>query len=182
MIGLCVQQCSSLSNGKSHRAGPAGCPRPISHKSSNVLGMRIGAQTHAAMLASPPCFEISLIVALSASAGVRRVHPICQNQQEGHQSRALIIVLSLMAIGLSGCQTFDEMSPEEKQALVQQKGENCGAFGHKPGTPAFAQCIQGSIQDHDRGISRQRAASASSNTVCSVDGDTLICFQIYHPD
>ena len=81
------------------------------------------------------------------------------------------------ALILGGCQTmFDEMTPEEKQELVQQKSEDCKNFGYKQGTTAFAQCVQSGVQERDRDISRQRAAAAASSTVCNVVGNTVICY------
>jgi len=79
---------------------------------------------------------------------------------------------------LAGCQTsFDEMSQEEKNALIQQKGDDCKAFGYKPGTTDFAKCIQTFVIERDRKISpHQAAAAASRPRYCNDYGGSAVCF------
>lgn len=91
--------------------------------------------------------------------------------------RRLVLVLGV-SMALAACQTsFDEMSPEEKNALIQQKGDDCKAFGYKPGTTDFAKCIQTSVIERDRKISQQQAAAAASRPrYCNDYGGSIVCF------
>lgn len=67
-----------------------------------------------------------------------------------------------------GCQTFDQMTDEQKKALVEKTGEDCKAFGYRPGTNAFAQCVQVAIIQNDNKVDRKRkvvgAAIANAST------------------
>jgi hypothetical protein len=49
---------------------------------------------------------------------------------------ALPFTLAALAIGLSACQT---MTPEERRAADERQ---CLSYGFKPGTSAFATCLQ----------------------------------------
>ncbi|WEX07347.1 hypothetical protein [Chelativorans sp. AA-79] len=50
--------------------------------------------------------------------------------------RPLTIPCLMLAAGLAGCATI---TPEEQRALDE---ENCRSYGFRPGTDAFAECLQ----------------------------------------
>ncbi|MEX3011144.1 hypothetical protein [Hoeflea sp. TYP-13] len=77
----------------------------------------------------------------------------------------LILVFSVCVL-LAGCQaqmTFDRLDPVDKQALIDTKSADCKAFGFKPGTTAYAQCIQAAILERDRAISQRQAATIAAS-------------------
>ncbi len=94
--------------------------------------------------------------------------------------RKPIVVFSVL-LALAGCQTsFNQMEPADRKALIQKEGDSCKAFGYKPGTTAFAQCIQTAIIERDREISqRQSVAIVEAETdsqFCDFYETNQICF------
>lgn len=74
-----------------------------------------------------------------------------------------LLVPSLLAfVALTGCQTFEQMSEEQKAALVQKKGEECQTIGYKPGTDAFTQCVHLAILKSDQNATNRRVAMGNA--------------------
>ena len=80
--------------------------------------------------------------------------------------RAAIGMISALSLAvLAGCQgsmTFDRMDPIQQASLLEEYRADCREFGFRPGTTAFADCVQKSVIERDRGIQLQRAAFRAS--------------------
>ena len=83
-----------------------------------------------------------------------------------------IIVLALVA--LTGCQTYDEMAPQDRASSLRAHTKKCESFGFIKGTPDMAECIRSNISENDDRVSSARAAVAAGAAAGAASRPTYV--------